>query len=189
MHEELLGDMEERFHLAGGRSQKRALLKYCIEILRVMPFLFMIRIRTVNLHKSALQFLIIAMLVLMVLAWETTVVHSQTWPITANLMASAPISAIGLFFSIYSLLYLLGAFLAFSLSVLITQTFQSNGQHLIRANPVFLAIALSVTSVFSILSPQQMDSFWMRLFLLAQVWVMAFGARYVVRRICRSTDA
>jgi len=168
LEEDLLGDLEEDFNNLCKHSHVKARLGYIDNTLKLIPFLLFVRLREASAPTMLPQLSMVTVFLCVLVAWELMLVQKHAWPITARFIGISFMPAKGLYFGIYSALYLLVVAAIYCLNL--TAIWR---QKAIYLHPNVLAIILTVMPLFGIFYPQPLDSYLMRALHILVIWVVA----------------
>ncbi len=166
--EDLLGDLEEDYHRLHELGHTSAKVYYLSNVLRLIPFLALGRLEEMKNRSALFQFAATVLFLSFSIIWDLALVQKQAWPLTARFMDNSFIPATGLYFSIYSGLYILGIAAIFRLNRSRNQFYR---YHYI--NPCILAAVLMIMPIISAIYPQPLDSYWMRGLQILMIWIFA----------------
>jgi len=170
LEEEILGDLEERFHLLEQEKPGSGTRTYFFEVLRLLPFLAAQHLRPANPRTLSAYIVLCLFAFMLAISWEITFVQRQAWPLTAKLIADSLLAGKFLFLLIYASMYAVGAILTYGLCALLSRSIRQILNVELHAFPLGFASMLSLPLLFYLVQPQPLDSVPMRLALLSCLW-------------------
>ncbi len=168
LREDLMGDLEEEYNGLRERSHAQATIRYIKNTLRLIPFLLFVRLSNLKSSAIILQLFATMTFLCVLISWELILVQNQAWPITAKFMNVFLLSAKGLYFSVYTILFFFAIGAIYCLNS--TALWKQKGLHL---HPGILAVILTLVPLLSVFYPQPLDSYLMRILHIIAIWTVA----------------
>lgn len=176
IREDLLGDLEERFHQHTHLGHSYAAMKYWLEAMRLLPFIAGAQMQSPAERHTGIRVAAIVMSLLFVVFWEGVVVQNNAWPLTASLLDTAPIAGKSLFLIVYASIYFAGTVLIVLIAAIGLSIVRRKYGCAVESVFFIMGVALSSPLFLNIIEPQKLDSVAMRFILIAGVWICVISA-------------